>query len=193
MGRYYFNARTTVEQAMQLNIFKLKKSGLLCGYVTATMTWTRIYSGHESSIGICVDTEELYAKANYTITDQNTDEKTDCDYQINLTTTPCYFGGVRYWFICPLSVNGEYCGRRVGTLYLASGGNYFGCRHCYNLSYKSQNESRLGRFGNIGFPLKAEEQYEQLYMSIKRWTWRGRPTRKVRKLQAIEARLNAYL
>jgi hypothetical protein len=40
--------------------------------------------------------------------------------------------------------------------------------------------------------LKAEEQYEELYMSIKRWTWRGRPTRKARKLKALEAKMAIY-
>lgn len=74
-----------------------------------------------------------------------TGEKTDLDYKIQLATTPCHFGGVRYWFICPLAKNGRYCGRRTGTLYLASGGKYFGCRDCYNLSYESRNESRVGR------------------------------------------------
>jgi hypothetical protein len=33
------------------------------------------------------------------------------------------------------------CGRRVGKLYLPPGGKYFGCRHCYNLTYTSSNES----------------------------------------------------
>ncbi len=100
MGRYYWNSKTTVEQATQLNIFKLKEFGLLDGYRSSTLTWTRSFSGHKSSIGILVDTEELYAKVNYTTTDRNTDEKTDYDYKISLTTTPCNFGGVRYWFIC---------------------------------------------------------------------------------------------
>jgi len=136
MGRYYWDKKDTVEEAIRLSIFKLKKFGLLCGYAATTLTWTHRLSGHKSSIGILVDTENLYAKVNYTITDRNTDEKTDYDYKISLTATPCNFGGVRYWFICPLSVNGVYCGRRTGTLYLASGGRYFGCRHCYNLSYE---------------------------------------------------------
>ena len=193
MGRDYFNKKITVEQATQLNIFKLKKSGLLCGYVSATMTWTRKYSGHESSMGICVDIEELYAKVNYTITDRNTKEKTDYEYQISLTTTPCHFGGVRYWFVCPISKNGVSCGRRTGILHLASGGNYFGCRHCYDLSYKSRNESRLGRYGNLGFPIVAECKIEELYTQIKRWTWRGRPTRKARKLKALEEKLDMGL
>ncbi len=186
MGRYYFDAKTTVEQATQLSIFKLKEFDLLTGCCSTTLTWTRSLSGRKSSVGICVDTEELYAKVNYTITDRNTGEKTDYDYKISLTTTPCNYGGVRYWFICPLSRNGVYCGRRTGTLYLASGGNYFGCRHCYNLSYEIRNESRLGRPGSIGYPIKAERLYEELYMQIKRWTYKGKPTKKARKLKILE-------
>ena len=102
-------------------------------------------------------------------------------------------GGVRYWFICPLSTNGVYCGRRTGTLYLASGGNYFGCRQCYGLSYESRNESRLERFDNIGYSIVAERKMEEFHGQIKRWTWGGRPTRKARKLKALEAKLNVYL
>jgi len=189
MGRYYFNAKTTVEQATQLSIFKLKEFGLLRGYVATALSWKWRLSGRENSIGITVDTgDNPYVKVKYTITDQTTDEKTDYDYKISLTTTPCHFRGVRYWFICPL-VN---CGRRTGTLYLASGRHYFGCRHCYNLSYESRNEPRLGRFGNIGYPLVATRQVEELYSQIKRYTWRGRPTKKLRKLQALESKLNTY-
>ena len=95
---------------------------------------------------------------------------------------------VRYWFICPLSRNGVYCGRRVGNLYKAPGADYFGCRHCYDLSYESRNEPRLGRPGGIGFPLKIECQIEKLYEQIKRWTYKGRPTKKAQKLQALEQR-----
>jgi len=190
MGRYYLDAKTTVEQATQLSIFKLKEFGLLDGIHISTLSWTRRQSGSKKSIGILVDTKELYAKVNYTITDRSTGEKIDYNYKISLKTTPCNFGGIRYWFICPLSKNGLYCGRRVGTLYLVSGGKYFGCRHCYNLSYESRNESRLGRFGGIGYSIKAERLYEELYMQIKRWTWKGRPTRKAKKLYLLEKKIS---
>ena len=189
MGRYYWSKKETVEDSTKLSIFKLKEFGLLEGCCSSTLTWTRSLSGHKSSVGIVVDVlDELYVKLNYTITDRDSGEKTDYDYKIGLTTTPCRLGGVRYWFICPLSINGVYCGRRVGTLFLSSGGKYFGCRHCYNLSYESRNECRLGRFGQIGYALKADRQVEELREKIKRWTWRGRPTRKVRKLNALEQR-----
>jgi hypothetical protein len=69
MGRYYFDAKTTVEQTLDLSIFKLKEFGLLSGFGGSTITWTHRPSGHKNSIGIFVDIEELYAKVNYTITD----------------------------------------------------------------------------------------------------------------------------
>ena len=125
----------------------------------------------------------------YTTADLHTQEKTKYDYKVTLTTTPCNFGSVRYWFVCPISRNSVYCGRRVGKLYKAPGENYFGCRHCYNLSYESRNECRLGRFGQLGYILKAEGQYEEPYNSIKRWTWRGRPTKKVKKLRKLEQKM----
>ena len=195
MGRYYFDAKTTVEQATQLSIFKLKEFGLLDGFHASTLTWTHRPSGHKNSIGITVDIEEAepYVKVNYSTTDRSTGEKTDYDYKISLTTTPCNFGGVRYWFICPLSVNGVYCGRRTGTLYLASGRNYFGCRHCYDLSYESRNETRTGMFGVFGQVLKAERQTEELSGQIKRNFYAGKPTRKYRRLLRMQNKVNAYL
>ena len=191
MGRWYWDKKDTVEDCTQLSIFKLKELGFLRGWCSGTLTWTRRLSGKTNSIGALVDIPgEPYIKVNYTITDRD-GNKTDYDYKIGLTTTTCHFGGVRYWFICPLSANGIYCGRRVGTLYLAPGARYFGCRHCYKLSYESRNEPHFARPGGIGYPLKLERQYEDLSKQTKRWTYRGRPTRKARKLQAIEARLNA--
>ena len=75
------------------------------------------------------------------------------DYQVSVTTTPLPWGGLRWWFICPLTVNGCYCGRRVGKLYLPPGGRYFGCRRCYDLTYTSCNESH---------------KYDRLYAEIAR-------------------------
>jgi len=163
---------------------------LLRGYCKSTLTWTHKASGKQNSIGITVNIEdEPYVKVNYTITDRTTGKKTDYDYKINLATTPCHFGGVRYWFICPLSVNGVYCGRRTGSLYLASSGNYFGCRHCYNLSYESRNEPRFARPGGLFYPLKIEKQLENLSKKIKRRIYRGKLTRKLKRLRALKEKM----
>lgn len=63
------------------------------------------------------------------------------DYKVLLEITRPRLGGLRWWFICPLCANGRTCGRRVGKLYLPPGGKYFGCRHCYDLTYKSSQTS----------------------------------------------------
>jgi hypothetical protein len=62
------------------------------------------------------------------------------DYRITLLTTTPRFGGLRWWFLCPLVVNGRSCERRVGKLYLPPRGRYFGCRHCHQLTYRSCQE-----------------------------------------------------
>jgi hypothetical protein len=142
MGRYSFSDRVTVEECKSLDINWLNRQGYLCGFWNGTLTWTNASGEVVSSMGIAVSVNregfgEDYVRLVYTVTNRGTDEKTDFDYKIQLVTTPCHFGGVRFWFICPLVVNGHYCGRRVGKLYLPGSGTYFGCRHCYNLTYRS--------------------------------------------------------
>lgn len=67
--------------------------------------------------------------------------------EIALTTTPCNYGSVRFWFACP------GCGRRVGKVYLPCTLYYnvlegmrvtvFKCRHCYDLTYLQRSERDL--------------------------------------------------
>ncbi len=59
---------------------------------------------------------------------------------VPLQATRPYFGCDRWWFTCPLDVGGKACFQRVGKLYLPPGAVYFGCRHCYELSYRSCQE-----------------------------------------------------
>jgi hypothetical protein len=63
------------------------------------------------------------------------------DYRIRLTTTAMPWGGVHWWFTCPLSHHGRACQRRCWKLYLPPGARYFGCRSCYNLTYASSQEA----------------------------------------------------
>ena len=50
-----------------------------------------------------------------------------------------HYGGLRWWFTCPLVVGGRSCTRRAGKLYLRGG--YFGCRRCQDLTYRSCQEA----------------------------------------------------
>jgi hypothetical protein len=51
---------------------------------------------------------------------------------IKLTPSQTRFGGLRYWFKCPI------CGDRVGTLFVHPVDQMVGCKKCLNLEYRSR-------------------------------------------------------
>ena len=176
--RYFYNSKATVDESCRLKISRLRKDGMLSGEgAYEIITWTSNRSDKKTIIGVAVNmTDDPYVRLIYSVTNRE-GNKTDYDYEVSLVTTPCNLGGVRYWFGCP------DCGRRVGVLYLAPGNVYFRCRNCNNLSYHSRNTSGLEEWGHTS------RQIDELRSQIKRWTWRGRPTRKVRRLQALERKM----
>lgn len=193
MGRYYWNKKDTVEDCKDLSVQWLKKHDYLQGFKYGGIKW-RTGWGNESSVGFAVNTmdDNPYLKFDYTITDRETGEKTDYDYKVRLTTTPCNYGGVRCWFICPLVVEGKACNRRVGTLYLAPSGKYFGCRHCYDLSYNSRNESYSGKFAVFRKVFDGSEKLDKLRSSIGFNFRAGKPTKKFLKALNLTIELNKY-
>lgn len=187
MGRYYWSKKKEADGLKQVSISFLKKHGYFNqGWHSGIITWSR-YGEETGSIGVqsFIDFEDAqYVRFIYIQMDNNTGKKRHFDYKIPLTTTSCYFGGKRYWFICPLSVNGQYCGRRVGVLY--KGGDYFGCRHCYNLTYSSRNLS--GIYKIIGQTVSVLE-LEELESQVKRKYYKGKiTTRYKRYLKKLKKR-----
>ncbi len=134
------NKKLAVEDCRRLPISTIKKY-LNVGW-ESQITWSR--NGEKiASISYQVKGEAdtpSYVRLIYTITRPN-DEKIDCNYPVGLTSSALPWGGLRYWFICP----GVGCRERVGVLYLAPGGKYFACRHCYRLSYRSRQEGYQDR------------------------------------------------
>jgi hypothetical protein len=142
MGRWSYSDRRTTNECRAITTKFLNQHRYFGGGIRwGGMNWSR--NGEKTgSIGFVVSTppEEKCIRFQYTQTDHNTGEKSELDYKAQLTSTACHFGGRRWWFICPLVVNGRACQRRVSVLYLG-GGKYFGCRHCYNLTYESSKEN----------------------------------------------------
>ncbi len=168
MGRSSYKQEADYLKKMSTSF--LKENGYFkASWKSGIVTWS-INGEKTGSISIesCIDDFQQYIRFIYTRTDNYSGEKKDFSYKVELTTTPCYFGGKRYWFICPLSKNGIYCGRRVGVLYL--GGDYFGCRHCYELTY----ESRKSRYGAT----ITDQELEELENKTKRKFYKGKMTRK---------------
>ncbi len=142
MGRRPYSYRQTVEECKSISTIYLNQNNLFNrGIHNTTFSWT-IWKTKTGSIGLQVSTIEgdEHVRLQYTLTDRFSGQEKYLDYRVKLVSTPCYYGGHRWWFTCPLVANGNMCGRRVGVLYL-SDGECFGCRHCYNLTYKCQKES----------------------------------------------------
>ena len=162
--RGWASPKETVESCLILSIDKLARLGLLQTGMASSggLTWKRSSTGEQTdSIGCYVNTladEPPTVRLYYTTKRRGEDHGEDLDYRVSLTTTFPIKGGVRWWFVCPLVVQGRSCGRRVGKLYLPRGRRYFGCRHCHDLTYRSCQESHkfdgLHRLvaGNTGIP-----------------------------------------
>ncbi len=97
MGRWYWDKKDTVEDCRTVSIAFLRKNDFLCGWRSGTIIWKNWYGEKTASIGVtvCAMDGENYARFQYTHTLRSTGEKTECDYRVQLVTTPCHLGGVR--------------------------------------------------------------------------------------------------
>ncbi len=142
MGRWPSVYRYTTEQCKPISTKFFKKHHYFdAGVHYGELDW---YSNRKNLGGInfwisTIPGEE-YIRLAYVYRDLLLDERCRLDYKIPLVATPCHFGGRRWWFICTLIINDRPCNRRVGVLYLGDQ-KYFGCRHCYSLTYASCRQS----------------------------------------------------
>lgn len=65
----------------------------------------------------------------------------------------------------------------------------FGCRHCLNLTYQSQKKSRKPISLLLDEVLSLEKSYVKICNSMRKTHYKGKPTRKFKKLQKIGSRL----
>lgn len=172
--------KTVVEACRSLDANRWMREGILRVETRqrGLWCWFRDAERNETSASISyeVNTTEArpWVRLSYTFTKSGE----DFDYKVLLTTTQPRFGGLRWWFICPLVVDGRACNRRVSKLYLPPGARYYGCRHCHNLTYTSCQEhdkrvSALRRNPELLAALLADVEYaspSQLFLALKAMT-----------------------
>ena len=118
------------EHCKRLDVRRWHREGVLQAGVSGSWVWSDSATGeHTGSIGYSVC--DGLVNLNYSVNGQPSNQR------IALTRTPCTYGGVRPWFVCP--VHGE----RVAVLYLRAG--RFACRHCQGIAYASQSDDAIGR------------------------------------------------
>jgi hypothetical protein len=185
-------AKAVAETTNSLSVFFLKKHGYLSQRSSQRyggITWTR--GDWKNNIHFWVNIEHgesetmggSYVELEYTITIRMSGEKTDMKYKVPLVTTPCNYEGRRFWFICPLSRNGIYCGKRVGVIYSVD--KWFGCRYCAGIAYQAQFEGGAFRVGSV-----TEPDVEKAYNEIKAKFYYGKPTRRYKRYLRLREKMD---
>jgi len=177
------------EDCKYISIYQLKKWGFLGNkkndtplWSSDTITWTRNFDNKKSSVDYTIDLSEKTLKLKYRIRNNPEEEWQDVENTYPIVSTPCTYGGIRYWFICSVCNHGVYCGRRVAKLYLGANSHYFACRHCYNLSYESRNKNLRGKYGYLTRFFDLEEEIDELWEKTKIRFRKGKPTKNYQKL-----------
>ena len=149
MARGRSAGRPTVEGCLTLNMTTLRKQGMLvCGRRTGWVSWSYPAIGTlipERLIGAVsyeVETTGMEGRVRLTQVMRvdpfgNPIEQSQQTIRLEATVPP--FGGLRWWFVCPLS------GRLVSKLHLPQGRERFGSQAAYRLGYASQREDAHAR------------------------------------------------
>ena len=179
--------KTEADDLLSIDVYWLNRHSYFIGFKRGGIEWSNGFSDSRSSIGIACDVmDDPHIKLTYSQTDSFSGEKKSFDYKVRLVSTECNYGGKRWWFVCPLTVDGRSCSRRVGKLY--KDGNYFGCRHCYDLTYSSKNINyNSSWYGAMSF-IDIDKKIEKLELKTKRKFYAGKPTKNQQKLYKLYAR-----
>ena len=128
--------RVTVEESLGLDIGPFREG--LGHDSTGTIIWKRAV-GSESKVGYSLKWNDGFPSV---ILQYQSPDDEEVRLSIRFQTSPTNFDGRRWWFTCPLTVDGVACGRRAKKLYLPPGAKYFGCLACHNLGYQSSRDSQ---------------------------------------------------
>jgi hypothetical protein len=141
MPRHAYGGRPTCEGCKSLDIRRLAREKLLQPGRRFSLNWSA--NGHPTG-NILVEVQDDAILLVYQTCGSGAPDWKDIRQRVPITWTNCALGGSRPWFVCSVSSNGRFCGRRVAILYAA--GDLFACRLCYGLAYASQSESPCDRY-----------------------------------------------
>jgi hypothetical protein len=154
LGSGRSGGRPTTEGGLILSLSTLLRDRLLRsgGGQAGSITWTSTATGeqvgsisYEAHLG--QESGRMWLKYSTTQTDGGRQESNYC---IQLATTPQFFGGRRWWFICPIT------GRRAAKLHLPEGALTFASRQARRLTYQCQREPAHERASRRAFKLRGK-------------------------------------
>ena len=143
MGGYFSTrwsglpTRRTTGGALKLDVRRLARDGSLTPGALSTVSWTRGDDEPAGTIITYMDQERPVLELRYsTRRDRETEWKRHTA-PVWLDSTPCTYGGERWWFKCPA------CHSRRAVLYSVDG--VFACRECHDLAYISTRQESWER------------------------------------------------
>jgi hypothetical protein len=172
----------TYDSALVLNISTLVQAGRLdCSLCTGVITWSS--RGEQTGrIGYTIkrpfrDSTDAEIRLHY----QTSGEERD--YTIYLQALTSNLGaGLVWYFICPVT------NKRCRKLYAVGSGAYFLHRSAYRgVYYDSQIRSKYARYldSSLGAYFKSDKAYDEIYSKGFTKYYRGKPTKRYRKLLRI--------
>ena len=183
MWRYYWSWKNTDEDFKKtISIKNLKESWfLIWDYKQWKITW---YYAENEIWNIWIEIEKndfsWYLRVYFIQTDETWNKK-EFDYRIELVTTKCNYWWVRWWFLCPCKWN------RCSILYLQN--NWiFASRKTLDLVYEQQKESKKWRY--FWYLLwdnftKILEIRKNMKYPFRNW----KPTRKMRRVLKLHNKI----
>jgi hypothetical protein len=124
--------RPIVEDSMDLDVDRLVRHGMIAPglYRSGSLVWRNVNTGEEAgSVGYVSDTTEG-DRGRFDLSYRLGSERRPIECSVRLATSRPHFGGIRWWFVCPLS------GRWVRKLHLCAGCDYFASRKALGLTYQ---------------------------------------------------------
>jgi len=138
-GRFCSFETKKTENYIFLDVGLLNKNGCLHSGWNGCWSW-KDESG--KSYSISMNRNNFGVNLNYCLkVGEGEWEKVEQD--ISVIHIPCRFGGNRPYFICPGQFHPKHRSRKALKLYIID--RYFLCRHCHELKYSSQFESKWER------------------------------------------------
>ena len=175
-GRAVRNKKLTVEEVRKVDIGLLMRDGLFRDGENGIWRYSWSRGGKtRGSIGYMLveaGGAPVGIRFLYMVSDNGSGEYRNFDYVVALESTACHYGGVRWWFVCPLVRDGRRCERRCGILYLPPRADFLGCRECYGLSYESRQRHRESYYEEVVRPDRKVKRVSEKLKRVRSEKWR---------------------
>ena len=196
-GRGVLRKKMLIGRAFRMDVQMLKRQGLF--NFDSSVSWS-FYWQKDKRTGPSLECRFVHdaqgqpgLRLEYTVVNNTSGERKDFDYVVSLVTTPCHFGGVRWWFICPLTKNNVPCQRRCRYLYLPPGSMLLGCRECFELTYETRQRHRDRFYEWYHKPMHDMEQAKKVLDTTRSFKKMAKAMRKIKKAEAKMERFDDFL